>query len=553
MSATNDEKNPSQLNREDSPPSSNANYYDVEGSKKKEAEARSSSQNNNNDDFANNSSSEDLSVEGGDLYEMDDGALSKKMHMVNEAMNEIGFTPYHWKLFFLNGMGYGVDSLLFFLQSVTGDQINHEYGRDFSALVSGNYVGLFFGALFWGFSSDIIGRRIAFHTTLFVTAIFGMATAGGLNYPAVCSLSACCYFGAGGNLVLDSVTFLEFLPSNRQWMLSFMALFWGCGQTITCAIAWPLIANFSCPPSSKECARKDNMGWRYTYIACGGFVLLCALSRVLVIRMVESPKYDVSNGNDERVIRTLERLANSAKKSSPLTLEDLQSVGTIKSDNSRKSFLQKISPIDASKSLLRHLRGIFGGKTLALSASLNFLSWALIGLAYPLFNAFLPIYLGTRGANVDDLNTTYRNNLIVNVCSIFGPVIGGLICDIPKFGRRGTMCVGALLTMTFMFAYTAVKTPSENLGLSCAINVCLNIYYGTLFAYTPEVLPSAHRATGNGMCVAIARGLGAIAPVVAFYSGTATPTPIYVMAAVFAVMAIVAACFPYEVRGKHSM
>lgn len=496
-----------------------------------------------------------MSVEGGDLYEMDDGILSKKMHLVNSAMNEIGFTPYHWKLFCLNGMGYGVDSLLFFLQSVTQDQINREFGRDFSALVSSNYVGLFVGALFWGFSSDIIGRRIAFHTTLFVTSIFAMATAGGLNYIAVCSLSALTYFGAGGNLVLDSVTFLEFLPSDKQWMLTFMALWWGLGQTVTCAIAWPLIANFSCE-EGETCTRANNMGWRYVYITCGGFVLLCALSRVFVIRMVESPKYDLSTGNDERVIQTMDKLAASAKKTNPLTLEDLTSLGVIQSDSHERSFLQKIDPVFALKSLGFHLRGLFATKKLGLSTALNFLSWALIGLAYPLFNAFLPIYLSTRGgdaAGPSDLNTTYRNNLIVNVCSIFGPVIAGVICDIPRFGRRGTMVVGSLLTMVFMFAYTSVKTAPQNLGFSCAINVCLNIYYGTLFAYTPEVLPSAHRATGNGMSVAIARGLGAIAPVVAYYSGTATPTPIYVMAAVFAVIAIVSASFPFEVRGKHSM
>jgi hypothetical protein len=57
----------------------------------------------------------DGSIKGGDLFEMDDGILSRKMTVVNEAMNHIGFTPYHWKLFMLNGMGYGVDSLLFML------------------------------------------------------------------------------------------------------------------------------------------------------------------------------------------------------------------------------------------------------------------------------------------------------------------------------------------------------------------------------------------------------------------------------------------------------
>jgi hypothetical protein len=82
---------------------------------------------------------------------MDDGILSRKMTVVNEAMNHIGFTPYHWKLFMLNGMGYGVDSLLFMLQSVTQTQINFEFNHKYLALVSANYVGLFFGLCFGAF------------------------------------------------------------------------------------------------------------------------------------------------------------------------------------------------------------------------------------------------------------------------------------------------------------------------------------------------------------------------------------------------------------------
>jgi hypothetical protein len=50
--------------------------------------------------------------------------------------------------------------------------------------------------------------------------------------------------------------------------------------------------------------------------------------------------------------------------------------------------------------------------------------------------------------------------------------------------------------MAFFFAYTAVRTSAENLGFTCAIYFFINIYYGCLYAYTPEVLPSAHRATG---------------------------------------------------------
>ena len=42
-----------------------------------------------------------------------------------------------------------------------------------------------------------------------------------------------------------------------------------------------------------------------------------------------------------------------------------------------------------------------------------------------------------------------------------------------------------------------------------------NIYYGTLYAYTPEVLPSAHRGTGNGISIGINRIMGILSAVIA--------------------------------------
>ena len=37
------------------------------------------------------------------------------------------------------------------------------------------FLGLCIGALFWGISADIIGRRPAFNLTLMLTGIFGVA------------------------------------------------------------------------------------------------------------------------------------------------------------------------------------------------------------------------------------------------------------------------------------------------------------------------------------------------------------------------------------------
>jgi hypothetical protein len=52
-------------------------------------------------------------------------------------------------------------------------------------------------------------------------------------------------------------------------------------------------------------------------------------------------------------------------------------------------------------------------------------------------------------------------------------------------------------------------------AFTCIINFCLNIYYGTLYAYTPEVLPSAHRGTGNGIAIGWNRVMGILSAVIA--------------------------------------
>ena len=40
-----------------------------------------------------------------------DPVLARKMALVNSAIDEIGMTRYQWRMFFLNGFGYAVDSV----------------------------------------------------------------------------------------------------------------------------------------------------------------------------------------------------------------------------------------------------------------------------------------------------------------------------------------------------------------------------------------------------------------------------------------------------------
>jgi hypothetical protein len=106
------------------------------------------------DDFKINNSEKiiaDLSTEI-----QQDETLALKMQCVNDAIDEIGFTSYQLKLFFLNGFGYAVDSLLILLNALTQPQVAMQYSPAISkAQTISVGIGLLFGALFWGLGADV--------------------------------------------------------------------------------------------------------------------------------------------------------------------------------------------------------------------------------------------------------------------------------------------------------------------------------------------------------------------------------------------------------------
>jgi hypothetical protein len=58
-------------------------------------------------------SDDDSSLEVKEVFDVQifDPVLAKKMALVNKAIDDIGMTDLQWKMFFLNGFGYAVDSV----------------------------------------------------------------------------------------------------------------------------------------------------------------------------------------------------------------------------------------------------------------------------------------------------------------------------------------------------------------------------------------------------------------------------------------------------------
>lgn len=168
------------------------------------------------------------------------------------------------------------------------------------------------------------------------------------------------------------------------------------------------------------------------------FVL--SLARVLVIRFHETPKFLLCQGKDEEVIKTLRNLAVKYDRAFHLTLEQLQACGQINSAHAQnKASLSEVAI---------HIKGLFATRTMALSTSLVWLSWAMIGLGYALYYVYLPEYLASRDAATGESSDyiTWRNYAITNLCAVPGPIIAGFMCEMPMFGRKRTMAFGAFAT-----------------------------------------------------------------------------------------------------------
>jgi MFS family permease len=141
------------------------------------------------------------------------------------------------------------------------------------------------GAAWWGISSDILGRRLAFNCTLAIAGVFGIAVGGGSSWVGICGMFAALGFGVGGSLPVDGALFLEFLPYASGNLLTMLSVAWPLGQLFSSLVAMLFISSNSCA-ENEECTREKNMGWRYTTFTLGSITFVMFLCRFLVSKFV---------------------------------------------------------------------------------------------------------------------------------------------------------------------------------------------------------------------------------------------------------------------------
>ncbi|CAO1625567.1 unnamed protein product [Sympodiomycopsis kandeliae] len=526
---------------------------------------------------------------------VDAGGISsgyeRKVFLLNKVMQEeIGMGKFQWQLFALSGWGWAVDN--FWLQGVA--IVLPEVGQEYpdasrtAWMTFALYMGLILGAALWGILADIIGRRVSFNATLLIGGVFGVAAGSAPTFTALGGLLAALGFGVGGSLPVDGMLFLEFIPQTHQWLLTLLSVFWALGQLLASLVAWPLIANFSCngsnsdPTANGPCNTAENMGWRYLFYTLGGLTLAGFFFRFLIFQLPESPKYLLSHGRDAEAVAVVRDIARRNGKTIP---EEVFSVAILKAAAGEETTLadEEYTPpppglkgmlveakripkelMGSAKNMsggsmkpdLSHIKPLFATGKLTYNTLTIWMIWGLIGLGYPLYNAFLPTYLAARSgvSGESSTNETYRNYAIISACGVPGSIIAAWMVELPRSGRRGALAIGTLLTGVFIFALTGAPNDAGFLGLNCAAALVQNLMYGVLFHITPESFPAPARGTGDGIASSFNRLTGSMAPIIKIFAGEKNASaPLFTSGALFVIAAILAATLTVETRGRAAL
>ncbi|KAK5046614.1 hypothetical protein LTR84_007375 [Exophiala bonariae] len=480
-----------------------------------------------------------------------------KSELVNKCMQEIGFGRYQYELFVVTGFGWITDNFwsqgIGTIQPAVRLEFNDVTRVAFSSIAY--YAGLICGASFWGISADFIGRKPAFNVTLLIGGIFGLAVGGVNNFIGFCVLWAIIGTAAGGNVPVDSMIFLEFVPGSHQYLLTALSAWWNLGQVIVSLIGWVFIANFTCPTGStpETCRREDNMGWRYVMFTLGALTLAFAFVRMFVFKMPESPRYLLSKNRDAEAVEAVNYVARRNGKPEPLTLAmfrqiDLDLGIIVNPEETGRQGLTRTQILKENLADFKstNFKNLFATRKLAQHTTIIWLIWLTIGIAYPLYFNFLPTYLAQKFTDNSSFDDTYRNYCIASTVGVVGPVAAAFAVR-TKLGRRYMMGISAIITGVFLFSYTAARTPAANLAFTCISGLWGNFEYAIMYAFTPESYSAPQRGLGTGFAATLLRFGGLCASLIGTYSDF-TVVPIYVSAGMWMAVGLISFGLPFETQ-----
>ncbi|GAA5970235.1 hypothetical protein JCM11641_001630 [Rhodosporidiobolus odoratus] len=508
------------------------------------------------------------------LYEKKSVLINREMDIMNQS-SFWGLGRYQ-----LCGFGYFLDLCWAQIFGLVSGQIQQELGvpnsriGDTSTCFS---AGMTVGAFFWGLAVDIIGRRWAFNCSCLIASVFGLLYAAPSNFAALCFFAFMIGIGVGGNIPIDALITLEFLPTNRRFLLCALSTFQPLGVVAASLISWGLVPRYACDTRFPSCGggvepcctRASNMGWRYALLVIGFMTLAIFLLRFAVFTFHESPKFLLAKGHDEAALDVLYKIAKFNKAPPPsLTLEDFRLLDAAyaeeqsrTSDDPINSAPRKLDKRELAKGRVqqilgtfKHLKYLFATKRMIWLTATLWITYMSLFFSFSIAGGYLPLILRQKGIETDTpLNETYRNYVIVYLPGVTATILGCFLMEIPMLGRKFSMVLSAGLMGTSLFLYATVTSEAGFVGLNVLEYWAQSLYAALLYGTTPEFFDSRVRGSGSGFASCLGRIAGTVAPIAAGTIFNPSNNGVLYMAGGAAFVSMIAiGTLPYDTKGKHT-
>lgn len=389
---------------------------------------------------------------------------------VDDVLDRAGAGAYQRRLLAIFGLVWTADAMQVLAVGFTAASIAVTFDLTVpQALQTGTvfFLGMLLGAAGFGKLADRIGRRRVLIVTVICDAFFGTLSVFAQDFTVLLALRFLTGVAVGGTLPVDYAMMAEFLPArNRGRWLVMLEGFWAVGTLIVALVGSVSLAGVA-------------DGWRYIFAVTAIPALIGIGLRFLV---PESPLYLLRLGKLEQAKAVLDQIlvANGKTK---LGMDE--------------SLVSSAPPSQA---------GIFS--TDLRQRSLMILAiWFLVSVSYYGVFTWLPPRLAGEGFG---FVRGYGFLVFLALAQVPGYALAAY--GVEKWGRRPTLIGFCLLSALACLLFVIAGTPTL-IGASLLImSFALLGTWGALYALTPELYPTASRATGMGMAGAMARLGGLLAP-----------------------------------------
>lgn len=428
------------------------------------------------------------------------------------------------------------------------------------------FVGLTIGAVSWPWMSDRLGRKWIFNSTLVLMGMGGLVGAGMPSFTGLCVVGSVIGFAVAGNVLIDAIILIEWVPASHQFLVCLQGAFWGLGELAAAAVGWfvsrliiiinsanyhrPFISEYTCgtgpgelsteqaishqsravhSSSSGSCHYVSNKGWRYIWWTFGCITLFLYLCR-FCFPLYETPKYLLSRRRDAEATQLVKDMASYNRHTMWL---------------SEASFARIDSTVDVDfqrspQSSLRVLISSTGG---SLRAGILALIWCVTGLTFVLHPNYLRLYLSSKGVSAVTATTVstsflYSRYLYASLCGIPGPIFAAFLVKAKYGGRTRTGALIALLTGILMLVAPESRSGRAAFAFSCLLSCTQHAGLAILITYSVEIFAAPARGFVLGVMGSLGGIFGLLGMTVTTFNATvANGAAVWFSGAVWIVMA----------------